>query len=447
MPTPQQSMGIMRRLGLHTPELRAWAMYDWANSAFATTIMAAILPVYYAKVAAAGLAENVRTAYWGYTSAAGLAIVAVLSPVLGTIADAIGCKKKLLWWFMLVGAGSAAGLWFVKEGDWQLASLLFIVGNIGFAGSCIFYDSLLPFLTDEHDVDRASSAGYALGYLGGGLLLALNLAWMLKPGLFGFADKGIAARASFVSVAIWWVVFTLPLMRRVQEPPVVRFDGEDGQNPFVVGFNRLFTTFRQIRRFKQVLIFLIAFWFFTDAIGTIIKMATIYGAEIGIGEGHLIGALLFVQLLGIPCTFAFGLIADRIGAKAAVMLTLVVYTGTCILGYFMTTPLHFWCLAAMVALVQGASQALSRSLYSTIIPRSKASEFFGFISVSSRFAGILGPILFGVFSQMAGGSRISILLLIIFFVIGMIGLAKVDIQEGRRVAAEAERELAANKLS
>lgn len=441
-----KSMGVMRRLGLHTPELRAWAMYDWANSAFATTIMAAILPVYYAKVAASGLPDHIRTAYWGYTSAIGLAIVALLSPILGTVADAIGCKKKLLWWFMLAGATAAGGLWFVKDGDWPLASLLYLIGNIGFAGSCIFYDSLLPFLADEKDVDRASSAGYAIGYLGGGLLLALNLAWMLNPEFFGFADKGVAARMSFVSVAVWWVVFTLPLMYKVKEPPVLRFDGEQGRNPIIVGFSRLIATFKQVRRFKQVLIFLIAFWFFTDAIGTIIKMATIYGAEIGIGEGHLIGALLFVQLLGIPCTFAFGMLADRIGAKTAVMITLLVYTSTCVLGYFMTTPLHFWMLATLVALVQGASQALSRSLYATMIPPSRASEFFGFISVSSRFAGILGPILFGIISQISGGSRISILLLITFFMIGIVGLAKVDVDEARRVANEAEKELAALRI-
>lgn len=443
MPASRERMGVMRRLGLHTPQLRAWAMYDWANSGFATTIMAAVLPVYYAKVAAADLPEHVRTAYWGYTAAAGLAIVALLSPILGTIADTIGCKKKLLWWFMLAGAAASAGLWLVEDGDWKLASALYLIGNIGFAGSCIFYDSLLPFLADEKDVDRVSSAGYAIGYLGGGLLLAVNLAWMLKPELFGFPDKGIAVRASFVSVAVWWILFTIPLMRRVQEPPVVCFDGEQGRSPIAVGFQRLYSTFKQVRRYRQVAIFLVAFWFFTDAIGTIIKMATIYGAEIGIGESHLIGALLFVQLLGIPCTFAFGMLADRIGTKASIMISLVVYTGICILGYFMTSPLHFWLLAVLVALVQGASQALSRSLYATMIPLSKASEFFGFISVSSRFAGIAGPVLFGVVAQLAGGSRISILLLISFFVVGMWMLAKVDVAEGRRVAAEAERELVA----
>lgn len=438
--------GILEKLGLHTPELRAWALYDWANSSFATTIMAAILPVYYAKVAAVNLPEHIRTAYWGYTSAAGLAIVAVLSPILGTIADTMGCKKKLLWWFMMVGATASAGLWYVESGDWLLASILYFVGNIGFAGSCIFYDSLLPFLANNNEVDRVSSAGYAIGYLGGGLLLAINLLWMLNPELFGFADKVTAIRASFISVAVWWIAFTIPLMRRVREPALIKFDGEQGQNPIYIGFKRLYGTARQVRRYRQVALFLVAFWFFTDAIGTIIKMATIYGAEIGIGESHLIGALLFVQILGIPCTFAFGMLADYIGCKTSVMLTLVIYTGICVLGYFMTSTLHFWLLAVLVALVQGASQALSRSLYATMIPRSKASEFFGFISVSSRFAGILGPIMFGIVGQMAGQSRISILLLISFFVIGMTLLAKVDVEEGRRVAEETERELAAARL-
>lgn len=437
---------FLEKLGLHTSELRAWALYDWANSSFATTIMAAILPVYYAKVAASDLPEHIRTAYWGYTSAAGLALVAVLSPILGTIADTMGCKKKLLWWFMLTGAVASGALWYVQSGDWLLASILYLVGNIGFAGSCIFYDSLLPFLAKPKEVDRVSSAGYAIGYLGGGLLLAINLLWMLRPELFGFPDKLVAIRASFISVALWWIAFTIPLMRRVREPEILKFDGEQGQNAIYVGFKRLYATARQVRRYRQVALFLVAFWFFTDAIGTIIKMATIYGAELGIGESHLIGALLLVQILGIPCTFAFGMLADRIGCKTSVMLTLVVYTGICVLGYFMTTTLHFWLLAILVALVQGASQALSRSLYATMIPLSKASEFFGFISVSSRFAGILGPIIFGIVGQITGQSRISILLLIGFFLIGMILLAKVDVEEGQRVAAETERELAATRI-
>lgn len=434
------SQKLLHRLGLDRPELRAWALYDWANSAFATTIMAAMLPIYYANVAAVELAPHLRTAYWGYTSGIALALLAVFAPVLGAIADVTGGQKKFLAVFTLIGSLSTMLLWYVGRGDWPLASGLFLIGNIGFAGSLVFYDAMLPSVAKPEEVDRVSTAGYAIGYVGGGVLLALNLAWTLKPELFGFPDKGVAARASFVSVGIWWLFFSIPLFRRVPGVKGTRAANEKG-HAVLVGFRRLVATGRDIRRYKQVVIYLIGFWFYTDGIGTIIKMATMFGAEIGIGETHLIGALLLVQFLGIPATFAFGALAARIGAKAGLMVSLVVYAGICILGYFMTAAWQFWALAVLVALVQGGSQALSRSLYAVIVPRSKAAEFFSFNSVFSKFAGIFGPFLFGWVAETTGSSRGSILFLISFFVVGMICLALLDVEEGRRVAEAAEREL------
>ncbi len=423
-------------LGLHRRELRAWAMYDWANSAFATTIMAAILPIYFHDVAAATLPENLRTAYWGYTSGFGLAVTALFSPLLGAMADLSAAKKKFLALFMIIGVLATAGLFFVHQGDWQLAALLFVFGNLGFAGGNVYYDALLPFIANDEEMDRVSTAGFAMGYVGGGLLLALNLAWVLKPELFGFADKGVAVRATFVSVAAWWLCFSYPILKHVREPQssVARPPG----NLWALGFKRSVATFREVRRYKQVMIFLVSYWFYTDGVGTIIKMATIYGREIGIGSTHLIGALLLVQFLGIPATFAFGSFARRVGARTAIQASLVVYTGICVLGYFMTEAWQFWVLAALVALVQGGCQALSRSLYATIVPKSQASEFFSFVSVSARFAGILGPLAFGIVAQLGGGSRLSILFLISFFAIGIVLLAMVDVEEGRRVAAAAD---------
>ncbi len=432
----------LRALGLHRRELRAWAMYDWANSAFVTTIMAAILPVYYHQVAGSTIPENMRTAYWGYTQTVALVIVALSSPVLGAAADYLGAKKRFLASFVALGVFGSFLLYFVGEGDWLFASFAFILGNIGYAGGNVFYESLLPHIASKDEVDRVSTAGYAVGYVGGGLLLALQLAWIMAPDRFGMTDSSQASRIAFASVAVWWVVFTIPLMRRVSEPPRrLAADEPVRRNALGAGLGRLVETFRSIRRHRDVFIFLIAFWFYNDGINTIIKMATIYGAEIGIGTNHLIGALLLVQFVGIPCTFAYGALAARTGAKNGIYLALVVYTGISILGYFMTEAWQFWALACSVALVQGGSQALSRSLFSSLVPKGKSSEFFGFYAISGKFGNIIGPFVFSVVSQLAGGSRLSILSLIVFFVGGMFLLSRVNVDEGRRAALAEDLEL------
>ena len=442
--TEKYSPGWLRALGLERRELRSWALYDWANSAFATTIMGAVLPVYYASVAAASLPGNVATAYWGYTTAIAMMIIAVASPVLGAAADYMGAKKRFLAAFMLLGVIATACLYLVTEGQWLLASMLFIAGNIGFAGANVFYDSLLPHIASEDEVDRVSTAGYAIGYVGGGVLLAVNLAMVLKPDLFGFADAGIATRVVFVSVAVWWAGFSIPLLRDVREPPR-RLEVEESErvNPLRAGFHRLLETLGEIRKHKQLLTFLVAFWFYTDGIGTIIKMATVYGIEIGLGPNTLIGAFLVVQFVGIPFTFAFGALAGRIGARNGIYIALTVYAFISVFAYFMNTAWHFWVLAAAVATVQGGSQALSRSLFTTLIPRGKSSEFFGFFSVFAKFAGILGPFLMAQIALLTGSGRFGILALVIFFVVGILVLSRVDLEEGRRAALEEDATLQA----
>ena len=425
-------------LGLATPEARAWAMYDWASSAFSTTILSAMLPIYFHDVAAADLPENLRSAYWGYTAGIGLAVSALMAPLLGALADTTGTKKRMLWYFTILGAVSSGLLYAVGKGDWLLAGVLCIIGNIGFAGANIFYDALLPAVSRPDDMDQVSTAGYALGYIGGGVLLALNLAWVLFPSTFGFADKGVAVRMSFVSVALWWVWFSRPLLRRVPEPFVPENLRALGAHPIRVATERLISTIKKLPKHRDLMLFLISYWFFTDGIGTIIKMATTYGREIGIGSNHLIGALLLVQFVGIPATFAFGALTKHVSTKTAIQISLAVYTGICVLGYFMTTPWHFWLLAILVALVQGGSQALSRSLYATMVPKGQSAEFFAFISVSARFAGILGPLLFGVIAQWTGASRLSILFLVSFFLLGMVLLHFVDEERAQKLASAAE---------
>ncbi len=434
--------GPLRALGLHRPELRAWALYDWANSAFATTVMAAVLPIYYADVAAATLPEHLRSAYWGYTTSAALLLIALASPVLGAAADYLGARKRFLAGFLVAGASATSALYFVGTGDWLLASAIFIVANVGFAGANVFYEALLPYVATPDEVDRLSTAGYAVGYVGGGILLALNMAWIVSPATFGIEDAAQASRLAFVSVAVWWVLFSIPLFRRVPEPDPRLEPGEILElNPARVGFSRVWATVKELRRHRQVFLFLLAFWFYNDGIGTIIKMATIYGREVGIGTSDLIGALLLVQFLGIPFTFAFGALANRIGARRGIYLALSVYTLISVFGFFMQEAWHFWALAGAVATVQGGAQALSRSFFARIVPAGKSSEFFGFYSVSSKFAGILGPFLFALVAQLAGGSRPAILSLSFFFLAGIFLLTRVDEEEGRRVAGAEDETL------
>lgn len=429
---------------LHKRAIAAWTMYDWGNSAFATTIMAAVLPVYYSTVAAAHLAPNLATAYWGYTSSIAALIAAIISPILGAVADFRGSKKRFLTIFMLIGVTATALLYLIQTGDWLLASIFFIFGNIGFAGSLVYYDALLPHVANPDEMDQVSSRGYAMGYIGGGLLLAVNLFMiMFVPKLVPSLDAGLMTRLSFVTVAIWWFVFTLPILLRVKEPPRRIEAHEVGFSPLKASFSRLYTTFKEIRKYRELSLGLLAFWVYSNGIGTIIVMATIYGAELGFSQTTLIGTLLMVQFLAAPFAFFFGWLSKKIGTKKSIYLSLCIYTVIAIAGYFLYQEWQFWALGAAVATVQGGSQALSRSLIGKMIPRSKSAEFYGFFSVFEKFASILGPALFGLVSTIMGHSRLSIVSLIIFFAIGIFILTKVDVEKGIAVAEKEEQELVA----
>jgi UMF1 family MFS transporter len=414
----------------------SWCFYDWANSAFATTIMAAVLPVFYSSVAATDLSKTTASSYWGYTNTIAMLIVAFTAPVLGALADHSGTKKKFLAAFAALGILSTAGLVGVGRGDWLLASSLYILGMVGFSGGNNFYDSLLPHVAGDQEIDRISSWGYAMGYLGGGILLVFNLAMILKPHFFGLPNAEWGTRYSFLTVSIWWALFTIPLLKNVSEPPVVRIAGESA-NPLRASLQRLSLTFRNLRRHREAFKFLMAFWLYNDGIGTIISMAVIFGAEIHIAQEHLIGSILAVQVVGVPCSILFGRIAGKIGAKNAIFAGLIIYTGISIGGYFLQTALHFWILAIFVGFVQGGTQALSRSLFGTLIPKSRSAEFYSFYDVSSKFAGIIGPAVFGIVGQLTGSSRLSILSLVVFFVVGGLLLITVDVKKGRQMVAQA----------
>lgn len=640
--------------------IRAWTLYDWANSAFATTILAAVLPIYYSQVAGETLASPaIATAYWSRGLSVGILIVAIISPVLGTISDIMRGKKRFLAVFAGLGILSTGLLVLVQSGDWMLASILFVLGRIGFSGANVFYDALLPHVAREEDQDQVSTRGYAMGYLGGGILLAINVVMIQYiPGTMG-------PRLTFLSVALWWAIFSIPVFLRVPEPPAATENLERGGNLVTASFHRLWGTLKHIRQYRELFKYLLAFILYVDGIGTIIGVAAIYGAELGFDSVSLILALLLVQFVGIPFSLIFGrlpspaekrralylafvvfnmlalpvvgvlgsklLPAETIGSlpvpyeateasvgqgtytaddmhlvysgswesrvldpqviggdqdviyrftsepessyelafngqnldivfsngpdhgiflveldgeplldedsgeamridgyyfteryavtqeiyvenpgehvlrvinsgesspesqgtrmsiakvevwpparqsnllmivgmiavlelvllllawllgkplfsslakkmdtKTSIMLSLLVYSIIAIWGYFLGSVIEFWFLAMMVAVVQGGSQALSRSLFASMSPASESGEFFGLFGVMEKFSTILGPLVFAWAATTFGSSRPAILTLIAFFVIGGYLLSRVDVEEGRRIAHEAD---------
>ncbi|CAN5608384.1 MFS transporter [soil metagenome] len=428
---------MLRTLGLQRKELRSWALYDWANSAFVTSVGVVILPLYFQQVAGADLPEGRPLVYWGYINSLALLLIAIASPMLGAVADFMGAKKRFLGLSIGLGVLATAGMYFVGEGDWELAAILFVAGTIGVTASLTFADSLLPHIAHEDEVDRVSTAGYALGYVGGGILLVVHAAMIVQPQFFGLADAGAASRVAFLTVAVWWVVFSIPIFRDIPEPPR-RLEAEEtlGANPVRVGFRRLKETFGEVRQYRDLFVYLVAYWFFIDGVHSIPKLATIYGASLDIGNSALIGGIIVAQFVGIPFTFAFGALAGRIGAMRGIYVGLVGYVVITVLAMFVATGWHFFVLAVGVGILQGGTQALSRSVYSKMVPKAKSSEFFSFYSVFGKVAGILGPALFALVVSLTDTGRIAIASLAIFFVVGILILSRVDVEKGQRVARE-----------
>ena len=426
----------------------AWALYDVANSAFWLVIATAVFPVYYQELYIQSqtkvgqvVTEEVRRelatkggSRLGYTAAIAMVIVAVLGPILGVVSDRIAAKKKLLALFAGLGVVTTGLMVILGRGDVLLGSILYTLSTVGVAGSMVFYDSLLPAVAREEDLDRVSAIGFAAGYLGSVLLFIFNVVMFKFPHAFGFSSVDQAIRVSFLTVAVWWAGFTIPLLRRVKEPPA---EGPAGGSLLTAGFTQIAHTFRKLGRYRQLLWFLVAFWVYSDGIGTIMKMATPFGKSLGVPEDQMMMALIVTQIVGVPCAMAFSTLARRIGAKAGILIGLGAYAGICLFAAFMTKSWHFWALAIAVGLVQGGTQSLSRSLFATMIPKGQSGEFFGFFSTMEKFAGILGPLLLGLLWGEGGDPRHGIVALGVLFIVGMIVLSKVQVEEGRRAAAEA----------
>lgn len=412
----------------------SWALYDWGNSAFATTVMAGFFPLFFKAYWADPGNPQASTFYLGSAVSIASIIVAVCAPALGAIADRGSAKKRLLFFFAYLGILATAALWFVSQGSWQLAALLYILGTIGFSGGNIFYDSLLVSVASRKKVDFVSSLGFALGYIGGGLLFLVNIIMYQQPELFGIPDGETAIKLSFVSVAVWWALFSIPIFLFVPEP---QFSDTEGAGEAIKGgFRQLGKTLQDIRHLKVVGLFLVAYWFYIDGVDTIIRMAVDYGSALGFDGGALITALLLVQFIAFPGALLYNLFASKIGVKRAILVAIVGYSFIAVLGFFMQTELHFYLLAMLVGLFQGGIQALSRSFYARIIPNNKAGEFYGFFNMLGKFAAVLGPFLMGSITLLTGSNRIGILSIIILFIIGGLLFMRVDQEEGERMANE-----------
>jgi UMF1 family MFS transporter len=405
----------------------AWALYDWANSAFATTVMAGFFPVFFQKFWSTGVASTETTSRLGFANAAAGLAIALLAPVLGAIGDRGGRRKQFLFAWTLLGVGATGALYFVGEGDWLSAAVLFVLGTMGFNGGIVFSDSLLLDVAEPQDFDRVSAFGYSLGYLGGGLLFLVNVLMVQHPDWFGLADASQAVRVAFLTVAVWWLVFTIPLMRSVRErqsgPHLGFFDATS------VGFRELGATITHLRQYRTVVLFLLAYWFYIDGVNTIIKMAVNYGVSLGLPTGSLLTALLITQFVGFPAALFFGYLGDRIGAKRGILIGLVVYAGITVYAYFLDTVAEFYALAVTVGLVQGGVQSLSRSLFGRLVPEGKNAEFFGFYNMMGKFATVLGPLLIAIVASTTHNERTSIISLVLLFVIGGVLLLRVRIDQ------------------
>jgi MFS transporter, UMF1 family len=407
----------------------AWVLYDWGNSAFATTVIAGFFPVFFKQYWSAGTPATESTLQLGIANSVASLIVAVIAPILGAMADCGGWRKRMVLGFTVIGVLATAALAGVGRGDWPMAVLIFTIASLGFWGSNAFYDALVVDVSPEGHLDKVSALGYSAGYLGGGLLFALNVVMTLKPELFGLADSVQAVQLSFVSVAIWWALASVPLALWVHER------GESQAASVIAvaraGWSQFLETCRHLRSYRPVMWFLFAYWLYIDGVYTVIKMAVDYGLSLGFSSDSLIVALLITQFVGFPSALVFGTLGERFGARRGIIVGISLYMAVTTWAASMDQIWEFYVMAVIIGLVQGGVQALSRSYYASIIPADKSGEFFGFYNMLGKFASIIGPLLMGFTAVYTGSSRLSILSLLVLFVLGLWFLMRVPAADER----------------
>jgi len=409
----------------------SWALYDWANSAFATTVMAGFFPVFFKQYWASDLGVTDSTFWLGAANSFAAVLVVLFAPLIGVWSDRVGMKKRLLFLFAMLGIFMTGGLFLVQQGFWQIALMLYVLAVIGFSSANVAYDALLPHVVGKDSPERLSALGFALGYLGGGVLFALNVWMVLQPGWFGLADSSEAVRWSFLMVALWWALFSLPVLLFVHDHPDMH-----PRRSILSVWRELAATWRELRALPMAFTFLIAYWLYIDGVDTIVRMAVDYGLSLGFESNDLLTALLITQFVGFPAALAFGYLGTRIGAKRGIWLAIVVYILVVFWAWRMQSSSEFYALAVVIGLVQGGIQALSRALFSRLIPAQRAGRYFGLYNMMGKFAAVIGPVMVGWTAVLFDSPRAGILSVLLLFLMAAAFLSRVDVQLGERQAAK-----------
>ncbi len=403
---------------------KSWALYDWANSAYTMTVTTTVFPLYFkAAVSDLGVTASQSTAYWGFANSIATLLIAFLAPILGTLADYFGFKKRFFMIFLAIGISANFLLGFVPETQWLMLLFVYILTAIGFSGSNIFYDAFLVDVTDDDRMDKVSTFGYALGYIGSTIPFIICMAIILlsQQGILPF-DGYTTPKIAFVLTAIWWLAFSIPMVKDVKQVHGLPRES----NPVINSFKRMAKTVKNIKVHKPAFIFLIAYFFYIDGVDTIIKMATSYGSDLGVDSNTLLIILLVTQFVAFPSALLFGRLADRFKGKTMLYVAIAIYTGICIYAFFMKTTFDFWVLAILVGLVQGGIQAISRSYFAKLVPKENANEFFGFFNIFGKFAAILGPAIVGYVTLLTGRSNYGVMSIVVLFIIGGLVLTQVQ---------------------
>ncbi len=416
--------------GTHmTKEERSWILQDFGNSAYSITITTAILPIFFKGVAASQLADATSTAYWGYANSLATLLIALLAPLLGTIADFKGVKKKLFAAFTLTAIISSALLATVGEGQWIYALVIYIITAVAFNGSSIYYDAFLTDVTTDDRMDDISSKGFGFGYLGGTIPFVLSLGLILSAENLGLTVT-FATQMAFLITALWWMVFTIPMLKNVKQKYYI--EGEPSK--IKESFSVLWKTLLEITKNKMVLYFMIAYFFYIDGVHTVITMATAYGVDVGVDSDRLLIILVAIQLVAFPFAILYGKLAKLFGARKMIMAGIITYTVISIYGFFLKTELDFWILAMLVASAQGGIQALSRSYFGKLIPKNKSAEYFSIFNIFGKVSSIFGPLLMGIVISITGETRHGILSLIILFILGAYFFLKIKDEKVEEIA-------------
>lgn len=406
-----------------TKQENSWALYDWGSSAYSIIITTAVFPLFYKSSAtAAGVDLNISTAYLGYTIAIFTFILAMLGPILGTIADYRGMKKKFFTFFFVLGVTFTALLAFVPFDNWLLLLIFYTLAALGATGANVFYDGFIVDVTTDKRMHEVSSRGYSLGYIGSTIpfLISIVIIILSQQGVIPLSTTN-ASRIAFLITAVWWVIFSIPLFKNVQQLYYVEREGK----PVVQSFKRLGKTFKEIRQYKALFLFLLAYFFYIDGVGTIINMSTAYGTDLGLDATNLLIILFVTQVVAAPFAIIYGKLAGKFSEKKMLYVGIIVYIIVCSYAYFLKTVVDFWILAMLVATSQGGIQALSRSYFGKLVPKENSNEFFGFYNIFGKFASIMGPLLVAFTAQITGKSNYGVFSLVILFIIGLIILSRV----------------------